>query len=122
MRRTGSRHKTRLSEEEAFERFDRVFDFELYALVLEYSDKFGAAIRECVKRGLDERQKAFEAMLAIHPATIAEKAGRAEARSLEKDRLKRAAARRRARERRAVGAGVERLAHRWGARLVRRAG
>ncbi len=122
MRRTGSRHKARLSEEEAFERFNRVFDFDLYALVLEYSDKFGAAIRECVKRRLDERQKEFDAMLAIHPATIAEKAGRAEARFLKKDRLERAAARRRARERRAVGAGVERLAHMWGARLVRRAG
>ncbi len=122
MRKTRSRRKTRLSEQETFERFDRVFDFELFGLVLEYSDEFGAAIRECVRRRLNERQKAFEAILAVHPATLAEKAGRAEARLLEKDRLERAAARKRARARRAVGAGVERLARRWGAQLVRRAG
>ena len=122
MRRIRSRSKTRLSEEQTFERLNRVFDFELFCLELEYNEKVGNALREGVETALDRRQRAFDAMLAIHPATLAEKADRTEVRFLEKDRLKRAAARRRARERRAVGAGVERLARRWDARLVRRAG
>jgi len=122
MPRTGSRRRTRLSEEQTFERLNRVFDFELFCLELECNEKIGNALREGVRAALDRRQRAFDAMLAIHPATLAEKAGRAEARFLEKDRLKRAAARRKARERRAMSADVERLARRWDARLVRRAG
>ncbi len=122
MRRTRNKRRTRVSEEQAFERLNQVFDFELFCLELEYNEKIGNALREGVETALDRRQRAFDAMLAIHPATLAEKAGRAEARFLEKDRFKRAAARRRARERRAVGAGLERLARMWGARLVRRAG
>ncbi len=122
MRRTRSMRKTQLSEEQTFERLNRLFDFDVFCLELEYNEKIGNALREGVEAALDRRQRAFDAMLAIHPATLAEKAGRAEARFLEKDRLERTAARRRARERRAVGASVERLARRWGARLVRRAG
>ena len=110
--------RTRLSEEEAYRQFSEVFDFEFYALVLEYSDEFAAGIRECVKRRLGERQKAFEAMLARHPATLTENARRAEARRLEEERLEKAAVRKKARERRAMGADVERLARRWGAKLV----
>ena len=122
MRRIKSRCKTRLSEEEAFRRFNEVIDFDLYCLQLEYSDKTGAMLREGVKKALDGKQRAFDAVLARHPATLAEKARRAETRHFEKERLEGIAARRKARERRAVGAGVERLARKWGARLVRRAG
>ncbi len=118
MRRIKSRRRTRLSEEEAYRRLNDVFDFELYALVLEYSDEFGASIRGSVERRLDERQKAFDAMLATHPATLAENARRAEAGRLEKERLEKTTVRRKARERRAMGADVERLARRWGAMLV----
>ena len=118
MRTTRSRRKTRLSEEEAFERFNRIFDFELYCLELEYSETIGNALREGVRAVLDRKQRAFDAMLAVHPASLAENARRAEARCLEKERLAGIATRRKARERYAVDAGVERLAHRWGAKLV----
>ncbi len=122
MRRIRSRRKTRLSEEEAFERFNRVFDFESYCLELEYSETIGAAIREGIRKALDRKQRAFDAVLAVHPTTRAENARRAEARRLEEERLEKAAVRKNARERRAMGADVERLARRWGAQLVRRAG
>ncbi len=110
--------KERLSEEEAFRRFNRIFDLELYALVLEYSDEFGAAISGCVKRRLDEEQEAFEAMLAGHPATLAENALRAERTQLEKERLERVAARKKEGERRRRRAAVGHLARRWGAKLA----
>ena len=63
-RATCRRGKPVWDEEEAFRRFNEVIDFELYCLELEYSDKIGAMIREGVKRRLDGKQKAFEAMLA----------------------------------------------------------
>ncbi len=122
MRRTRTRRKTRLAEEEAYRQFSEVFDRELFALELEYNETIGAAIREGIMKALDEEQSAFDAMLAQHPATLAANARRGEARRLEKQRLEKATVRKKARERRAVGAGVERLARRWGARLVRRAG
>ena len=114
--------RTRLSEEEAYKRFNEVFDLDRFALEFEYDEKIGAMLREGVKKALDEEQSAFDAMLAQHPATLAANARRGEARRLEKQSLEKAAVRKKARERRAVGAGVERLARRWGARLVRRAG
>ena len=113
MRRTRTRRRTRLSEEQVFERF---------CLELEYNEKIGNALRDGVETALDRRQRAFDAMLAVHPATLAEKAGRAEARQLDEERLERIATRRREREARRKREGVERLACRWGARLVRRAG
>lgn len=122
MRSVTNKRRRWLSEEEAFKGLSEVFDFELFCLEIEYNEKIGDVIREGVKKALDEKQRAFDAMLASHPATLAVTARRAEARRLERERLEGIAARRRARERRAVGAGVERLARRWDARLVRRAG
>ncbi len=122
MRRSKSRRKTRLSEEQAFELFNRIFDFESYCLELEYSETIGNALREGVRAVLDRKQRTFDAMLAVHPTTLAENAHRAEVRRLENERLEKAAVRKKARERRAMGADVERLARRWGAQLVRRAG
>ena len=122
MRRTRSRRKTRLSEEQAFDSINRVFDFELLCLELEYNEKIGNALREGVETALDCRQRAFDAMLATHPATLAENARRAEARRLEQERLAAISARREEREERKRRAAVGHLARRWGARLVKRAG
>ncbi len=118
MRRTRTRRRTQLSEEEAFERFERVFDFEVYCLELEYNEAIGAAIREGVRAALDRKQRAFDAILAGHPATLAENARRAEARRLDKERLEGVATRRRERYERRRRAGVMRLVRRWGAKLV----
>jgi hypothetical protein len=117
-RTTRKRRRPVWDEEEAFRRFNEVIDFELYCLELEYSDKIGAMIREGVKRRLDEKQKAFEAMLAQHPATLAENARRAETRRLEKERLEKIAERQSEREERRRCAGVRYLARRWHAKLA----
>ena len=105
-------------EEEAYRRFNEVFDLDLFALELEYDQTISAMIREGVKRGLDERQRAFEAMLADHPATLAENVRRAERTRLEKERLEKAAARKEEREERRRRAAASHLARRWGAKLV----
>ncbi len=117
MRSATKKCHRRLSEEEAFRRFNEVFDLELFALELEYNEKIGAMIRESVKKKLDGKERPFDAMLATHPATLAENAHRAEARRLEKERLDKIVERRREREerkRRAVG----HLARRWGATIA----
>ncbi len=118
MRRIKSRRKKHLSEEQAFERLNRVFDFELFCLELEYNEKIGAMISEAVQTKLDEKQRAFDAMLATHPATLAENARRAETRRLEKERLEKIAERQSEREERRRRAGVSQLARRWGATLA----
>lgn len=115
---TRRRRKPVWDEEEAYRRFNQVIDFELYCLELEYSDKIGAMIREGVKRRLDAKQSAFDAMLAGHPATLAENARRAETRRLEKERLEKIAERQSEREERRRCAGVRYLARRWHAKLA----
>ncbi len=122
MRTTMGRRKTHLPEEEAYRRINEVVDLELLALELEYNEEIGSMIRESVKKKLDGNQRAFDAMLAVHPATLAENARRAEARLLETERLERIVAWRKECEERSRCAAVGRLARRWGARLVRRAG
>jgi hypothetical protein len=117
-RATRKRRKPVWDEEEAFRRFNEVINFDLYCLELEYSDKIGAMIREDVKRRLDEKQKAFDAMLARHPATLAENARRAETRRLEKERLEKVAERQKEREERTRRGGVRHLARRWHAKLA----
>ena len=117
-RATRKRRKPVWDEEEAFRRFNEVIDFELYCLELEYSDKIGAKIREGVRKALDEKQQAFDAMLARHPATLAENARRAETRRLEKERLEKIAERQSEREERRRCAGVRYLARRWHAKLA----
>ena len=112
MRTTMGRRKTRLSEEQAFERLNRVLDFELFCLELEYNEKIGAMTSEAVQEKLDGKQRAFDAMLAVHPATLAEKAGRAEARQLDEERLGRIAEGRRRR------GGARHLARRGHAKLA----
>ncbi len=115
---TRRRRKPVWDEEEAFRRFNEVIDFELYCLELEYSDKICAMIREGVRKVLDAKQSAFDAMLARHPATLAENARRAETRRLEKERLEKIAERQSEREERRRCAGVRYLARRWHAKLA----
>ncbi len=102
----------------AFERFRAIFDFEIFCLELEYYESSGAAIREGAKAALDEKQRAFDAILTRHPATLVGNARRAEARRLEKERREKIAERRRAREEQRRRTGVKRLAQRWRAALV----
>ncbi len=66
----------------------------------------------------DAKQSAFDAMLARHPATLAENARRAETRHLEKERLEKIAERQSEREERRRCAGVRHLARRWHAKLA----
>ncbi len=118
MRTTMGRRKTRLSEEQAFERLNRVFDFDLFCLELEYNEKIGAMTSEAVQEKLDGKQRAFDAMLAVHPATLAEKAGRAEARQLDEERLGRIAEGRKEHEENRRRAGARHLVRRWHAKLA----
>ena len=118
MRSAIEKRRRRSTEEETFRRFNEVFDFEVYCLELENNQKIGAMILEGVTNALDARQRLFEAALASHPATLAEKARRAEVRRLEKERLEKIAERRRECEERTRRAGVRHLARRWHATLA----
>jgi hypothetical protein len=118
MHATVRKRKRHLSEEEAYRRFNEVFDLDLFALELEYDETISAMIREGVKRALDEKQRVFDAMLTSHPATLAENARRTERTRLEKERLEKATARKEEREERRRRAAVGHLARRWGAKLV----
>ncbi len=118
MRSATKKCRKRFSEEEAFRRFNEVFDLELFALELEYNEKIGAMIRESVKKKLDAKERPFDAMLATHPATLAGNARRAETRRLEKERMEKIAERQSEREERRRHAGVMHLARRWHAKLA----
>ncbi len=118
MRSATKKCRRRFSEEEAYRRFNEVFDLELFALELEYNEKIGAMIRESVKKELDGKERPFDAMLATHPATLAENARRAETRRLEKERLEKIAERQSEREQRRRRAGVRHLARRWHAKFA----
>jgi hypothetical protein len=113
--RKGSR---RLPEEEAYRRLNEVIDFDLFCLGLEYDERLVAEIHESTRKRLDERQRAFDAMLTRHPATLAENVRRAETRRLEKERLEKIAERLSEREERKTCAGVRHLARRWHAKLA----
>lgn len=110
--------RTRLSEEEAYRRFNEVFDLDRFALELQNNEKIGAMIRDGIERALDVKQRASDAVLAQHPATLAENARRVEKRRLEKERLEKIAGRRSEREERRRRAGVRHLARRWHAKLA----
>jgi hypothetical protein len=101
MNPTARRCRRRLSEEDAYSRFSEMFDLDVFALELEHSDRIGAVIRKGVEDALDRKQRDFEAILAEHPATIAEESLRALARQLEDKRL-------------------QKIARRWYTRLVSR--
>ena len=110
----------RLGEEEAFKRFDKVFDLDVFALELEYGDRLGEPIRKAVRAQSDRRQAKFDNMLAEHPATRVENARRAEARRLEAERLQRIAARQEEREKRHFDNGLQHLARKWSAQLIQK--
>jgi hypothetical protein len=112
------KRRRRPTEEEAFRRFNEVFDFEVYCLEFEHNERIGAMLREGVREAFDERQQTFHAVLAQHPATLAENARRAETRRLEEEHLEKIAERRREREERRRRAGVRHLARRWHAKLA----
>ncbi len=108
------RRPRRLSEEEAYEQFNEVFDLDLFRLELEHGDRVSARIREGVEKALDRRQRDFEAVLAAHPATAAEESCRALARQLEGERLREIAKRKEGEGR----TRAYRLARRWHAKLA----
>ena len=83
-----------------------------------HKQELAAAIREGVRSKLDARQKAFDTMLARHPAAVAENARRAEARRLEAERLEEIARRQREREENRRRAGARHLVRRWHAKLA----
>ena len=109
-----------LGEEEAFNRFNEVFDLDVFTLELEYGEHLGETIRKAVRAQSDRRQAKFDHMLAEHPATRVENARRAEARRLEADRLQRIAARQEEREKRHFDNGLQHLALKWRAQLVQK--
>ena len=110
----------RLSEEEAYQHFNKLFDHQIYCLELEYNGRLGDAIREAVQARLKRKQARFDQFMAAHPATLAENERWAEARRLEQERLERIATRKEVRENQQLQSGIERLAHRWRAKLVQK--
>lgn len=115
---TRKRRKPVWDEEQAYRRLNEVIDFDLFCLELEYNEKIGAMIHEGVSKALEEKQLAFDAMLAQHPAALAENARRAETRRFEKERLEKIAERQSEREECRRRAGVRHLARRWHAKLA----
>ena len=93
-------------------RFDRAVDVVEFCECLRRDEVLSCALRSAVRERLDSKERAFNVMLAHHPATLAENSRRAEARRLERERLERIAAR----ERRRVDIGLQRLSRRWNAR------
>ncbi len=117
MRTSAPMRKERLSEEEAYRRFNEFFDLDLYRLQLQYDEEIRAMIRLGVERALDRRQRRFERMLAQHPDTITENRRRSEALRLEDKRRRRLLKK----GRRELLAALEQLACKWHARLIVRA-
>ncbi len=117
-RNTRKRRSPVRDEEEAFRRFNEVFDFDLFCLELELNVKIGEAIREEIRTKLGAKQHSFDTMLVQHPATLAESARHAEARRLEQERLEKIAERQSEREEHKKCAGVRHLARRWHAKVA----
>ncbi len=117
MRTAAPMRKERLSDEEAFRRFNEFFDLDLFCLAFKYSEEIDAMIRSGVERAFDRRRRGFERMLARHPDTIAENRRRAEAKRLEAERRRRL----QRRCRRELLAALKQLAGRWHAKLIVRA-
>lgn len=111
------KRRERWCEEEAFQQFNSVFDFDLYCLELQHNGTLGTAIRNAVCGDLQRRETAFARMLACHPATIAEDGRRQLARQLEQKRLEqiRAAKERKGRQ---FMEGLRHLAEKWSATLI----
>jgi hypothetical protein len=114
MKPVAQRRSRRIPEEEAYGRFTKVFDLDVFALELEYGGRVGAVIREGVEKALDRRQRDFEVVLAAHPAAAAEESCRALARQLEEERRQKTAKR----KERAGRTRECRLARRWHAKLA----
>ncbi len=91
-------------QERDFEEASRCLDVEVMALELEYSE----TLRKGLLEALDRRQAAFDALLAAHPKTLA-----------ERDRIQRNRAEYQARkDRLSVKAAARRLARLWHVPLV----
>ena len=91
-------------QERDFEETSLCLDVEVLALELEYSEMLLTGIKEA----LDRRQAAFDALLAAHPKTLA-----------ERERIQRNRAEYRARmDRLSVKAAAKRLARLWRVPLV----
>ena len=118
MRFPRKKNRAWLSEEETYNRFTEVFDLDVFALELEYSDRIGGMIRKGVEQVLDRKQHDFEVMLAAHPATAAEESCRGMARQLEEERQQEIAKRRAEREGKTVRTLACRLARRWHAKFA----
>ena len=72
-------------EEKDFNCFSRHFDHEVYYLELDYN--LTPLVRDAVRNHLQQKQEAFDRMMASHPATIADEKRRRERFRLELQHL-----------------------------------
>jgi len=101
--------------ERDFEEASKFMDIEIFALELEYNEELGKAIREAVRRKLDERKATFDQWLENHPDTVAE---RERWRKNREEMERRMARPNRVPQRIPAQHAARQLARRWGVTLV----